>query len=239
MLGISKVSRRSFLFGCFTTGVCQAATPLIDINRQVKPFVERKNKTQIIDFGTNNYFVEKNKFYFDPEPEVSRYISKENRSEKTTKYVPSKNFRIRLVNQNTSETTNFSVKSSFLYDYFDYEKLDYFLRDWREDEQVTMDRAAINNFLKICEGLLGSGNELEVIITSGYRTRKTNEKLRMNSSRVAKNSMHLLGRAIDFKITNRSMRDLEKVAVKLTPGGLGVYSGFIHIDTGPYRRWRA
>ena len=66
----------------------------------------------------------------------------------------------------------------------------------------------------------------------GYRTQKTNEKLRQNSSRVAKNSMHLIGRAIDFKVRNRSIQNLEGVAKKLTPGGLGVYSGFIHIDTG-------
>jgi uncharacterized protein YcbK (DUF882 family) len=51
--------------------------------------------------------------------------------------------------------------------------------------------------------------------------------------------MHLWGRAIDFSVKNRSTADLEKVAEKLTPGGLGIYSGFVHIDTGPHRRWRA
>ncbi len=58
-------------------------------------------------------------------------------------------------------------------------------------------------------------------------------------SAVAKNSMHLIGRAIDFKVRNRSIQNLETIANNVTPGGLGVYSGFIHIDTGPYRRWRA
>ena len=101
-----------------------------------------------------------------------------------------------------------------------------------------MDRGVVRNFLKICEALLGSDRELEVDITSGYRTQKTNEKLRQNSSRVAKNSMHLFGRAIDFKVRGRSIENLEMVAEKLTPGGLGVYSGFIHIDTGPHRRWK-
>jgi len=56
---------------------------------------------------------------------------------------------------------------------------------------------------------------------------------------VAKNSMHLIEGPIDFKVRNRSIENLEMVAKRLTPGGLGVYSGFIHIDTGPYRRWRA
>ena len=93
--------------------------------------------------------------------------------------------------------------------------------------------------MNICESLLGSERNLEIDITSGYRTKKTNDKLRQNSSRVAKNSMHLIGRAIDFKVRNRSIENLEMVAKRLTPGGLGVYSGFIHIDTGPYRRRRA
>ena len=56
---------------------------------------------------------------------------------------------------------------------------------------------------------------------------------------MAKNSMHLIGRAIDFKVRKRSIKNLETIANNVTPGGLGVYSGFIHIDTGPYRRWRA
>ena len=51
--------------------------------------------------------------------------------------------------------------------------------------------------------------------------------------------MHLIGRAIDFKVRSRSINNLELVAEKLTPGGLGIYPGFIHIDTGPYRRWKA
>ena len=120
-----------------------------------------------------------------------------------------------------------------------YDVLDYFFRDWRENETIKMDRGVIKNFLKICESLLGSERELEVDVTSGYRTTKTNEKLRRNNSKVAKNSMHLVGRAIDFKVRNRSIEKLEMVAKKLTPGGLGIYSGFIHIDTGPYRRWKA
>ena len=102
-----------------------------------------------------------------------------------------------------------------------------------------MDRGVVNNFLKICENLVGTEKTLNVIITSGYRTLKTNEYLRKNSSKVAKNSMHLVGRAIDFRIRNRSISTLEKAAEKLTPGGLGIYSSFIHIDTGPYRRWKA
>ena len=121
----------------------------------------------------------------------------------------------------------------------DLDMLDYFFRDWRENKTIKMDRGVIKNFLKVCESLLGSDRELQVDITSGFRTKKTNEKLRRNSYNVAKNSMHLVGRAIDFRIRDRSISNLEEAAEKLTPGGLGIYSAFIHIDTGPYRRWKA
>ena len=120
-----------------------------------------------------------------------------------------------------------------------YDMLDYFFRDWRENITIEMDRGVVTNFLKVCESLLGSDRELQVDITSGFRTKKTNEKLRRNSYNVAKNSMHLVGRAIDFRIRNRSISNLEETAEKLTPGGLGIYSAFIHIDTGPFRRWKA
>ena len=140
---------------------------------------------------------------------------------------------------NTSETYSYRIKAAFFGNELNYDVLDYFFRDWRENKTIKMDRGVIKNFLKICETLLGSDGELEVDITSGYRTKKTNEILRQNSSKVAKNSMHLVGRAVDFKVRHRSIQNLEEVAKKITPGGLGVYSGFIHIDTGPYRRWRS
>ena len=152
---------------------------------------------------------------------------------------PQRSFSLNLRNTNTSETYAYKIKASFLNNELNYDMLDYFFRDWRENKIIKMDRGVIKNFLKVCEALLGSDRELQVDITSGYRTKKTNEKLRRNSYNVAKNSMHLVGRAIDFRIRNRSISNLEKVAEKLTPGGLGIYSGFIHIDTGPYRRWKS
>ena len=177
--------------------------------------------------------------YFDPEPEISLKTDKLLNYQENSFYRPRKRFSLNLRNVNTSETYSYRIKTAFFDSELNYDVLDYFFRDWRENKTIRMDRGVIKNFLNICESLLGSDRDLVVDITSGYRTKKTNEILRQNSSRVAKNSMHLIGRAIDFKVRNRSIQNLEGVAKKLTPGGLGVYSGFIHIDTGPYRRWRA
>ena len=69
------------------------------------------------------------------------------------------------------------------------------------------------------------------------RTKKTNEKLRVRSKNVAKNSLHIEGKAIDFAIREVSQKKLRSAAKDICSGGLGFYPGFIHIDSGPVRRW--
>ena len=234
-----NLSRRAFAIGMLTAGVCEAATPIIDLKARKSPLINVGANPNFLKNSSSKSFGDLDSLYFDPEPELSLKTDKFVNYQKNSFYKPRQRFSLNLRNVNTSETYSYRIKASFFDSEFNYDMLDYFFRDWRENKTIKMDRGVIKNFLNICESLLGSDRELVVDITSGYRTKKTNEILRQNSSRVAKNSMHLIGRAIDFKVRNRSIQNLEAVAKKLTPGGLGVYSGFIHIDTGPYRRWRA
>ncbi len=76
-------------------------------------------------------------------------------------------------------------------------------------------------------------------IFSGYRSPKTNNRLRKNSSGVAKNSFHMYGQALDMHIDNYSTRNLCNVAKSLRAGGVGYYpkSQFVHVDTGSVRSW--
>ena len=239
MMTKENLSRRTFAIGMLTAGLCEAATPIIDLQASKSPLINVGSNPNFLKNSSSNSFGDLDSLYFDPEPELSAKTDKFLNYKENSFYRPRKRFSLNLRNVNTSETYSYRIKSAFFDSELNYDVLDYFFRDWRENKTIRMDRGVIKNFLNICESLLGSGRELEVDITSGYRTKKTNEILRQNNSRVAKNSMHLIGRAIDFKVRNRSIQNLEKVAKKLTPGGLGVYSGFIHIDTGPYRRWRA
>ena len=234
-----NLSRRSFAIGMLTAGVCEAATPIIDLKARKSPLINVGANPNFLKNSSRTNFGDLDSLYFDPEPELNVTTDKFINYKENSFYRPRKRFSLNLRNVNTSETYSYRIKAAFFGNELNYDVLDYFFRDWRENKTIKMDRGVIKNFLKICETLLGSDGELEVDITSGYRTKKTNEILRQNSSRVAKNSMHLIGRAIDFKVRNRSIQNLEDVAKKITPGGLGVYSGFIHIDTGPYRRWRA
>ena len=95
----------------------------------------------------------------------------------------------------------------------------------------------LKNLFSICERVLGQNGSINVQITSGYRTKKTNEKLRVRSKNVAKNSLHIEGKAIDFAIREVSQKKLRSAAKDICSGGLGLYPGFIHIDSGPVRRW--
>ena len=239
MMTRENLSRRTFAIGMLTAGVCEAATPIINLQASKSPLIDVSSNPNFLKNSSSKSFGDLDSLYFDPEPELSIKTDKFMNYKENSFYKPRKRFSLNLRNVNTSETYSYRIKAAFFDSELNYDVLDYFFRDWRENKTIRMDRGVIKNFLKICESLLGSDRELEVDITSGYRTKKTNEILRQNSSRVAKNSMHLIGRAIDFKVRNRSIQNLEGVAKKLTPGGLGVYSGFIHIDTGPYRRWNA
>ena len=63
--------------------------------------------------------------------------------------------------------------------------------------------------------------------------------LRDRSSGVARNSQHLLGKAIDVRLTDVPISALRSVAYELKRGGIGYYeaSEFVHLDTGRFRTW--
>ena len=227
------------MLGLAIAGASEAATPLINLDQKQPSLINLSKSKGFFDDVHNSSLFNERGLYFDPEPELTGYENKIFSIEHNLSYKPKRDFDLILVNANTSEKTIQRIRKNSFDHGINYKKFDHFLRDWRENKTIEMDRGVVTNFLKVCESLLGFDREIEVDITSGYRTAKTNEKLRRNSSKVAKNSMHLVGRAIDFRIKNRSISNLEQAAEKLTPGGLGVYSGFIHIDTGPYRRWKA
>ena len=74
----------------------------------------------------------------------------------------------------------------------------------------------------------------EFVVFSGYRTPETNAAVCG-----AGNSQHLRGRALDVCAASRGVADLAAAALALGRGGVGVYArqGFIHLDSGPVRRW--
>lgn len=114
--------------------------------------------------------------------------------------------------------------------------INYLLRDFRAKETITIDTTLLDALHKL-HSVLGSKKDFHVI--SGYRSPATNAKLMRQGRNVAKKSFHMKGQAIDVYLPDVPLKRLHRAAIDLNIGGVGYYrkSGFIHIDTGPVRRW--
>ncbi len=112
------------------------------------------------------------------------------------------------------------------------------LRDVRANVMTTMDPTVLD----ILRGIIGFYQAWQwphpVVLTSGFRTVKTNNAL--SAEGAAKNSMHLYGKAADLFIPGIPARDVGALAAHLRQGGVGFYPdrGFTHLDTGRLRIWR-
>jgi hypothetical protein len=65
--------------------------------------------------------------------------------------------------------------------------------------------------------------------------------LRRRSAGVAKNSLHMQGKAMDFFLPDVPLARLREVGLRMQIGGVGFYptsgSPFVHMDTGSVRHW--
>ena len=85
---------------------------------------------------------------------------------------------------------------------------------------------------------LGTDQPFQVI--SGYRCATTNSTLRnTRGGGVARQSLHVEGKAIDVRLPGVPLSDLRDAAKSLQSGGVGFYprDRFVHIDTGRVRYW--
>jgi len=110
------------------------------------------------------------------------------------------------------------------------------LRDWRTDQMVDIDPKLLD-IVYLVQSRLDSQAPIEVVC--GYRSPQTNTMLRRRSRAVAKNSLHMHGKAIDISFAGRELANVRRIAETMGAGGVGYYpgSGFIHIDSGPVRHW--
>jgi uncharacterized protein YcbK (DUF882 family) len=114
--------------------------------------------------------------------------------------------------------------------------INWLLRDFRTDETHPMDPALLD-LLTDLHAHLETREPFHVI--SGYRSPQTNAMLARVSDGVAQASFHLQGRAIDIRVPGRRLKHVRDAALSLRSGGVGYYpqSDFVHVDTGPIRRW--
>jgi hypothetical protein len=79
-----------------------------------------------------------------------------------------------------------------------------------------------------------------VEIVSGFRSPKYNLMLRKKGHQVARESQHMQGTAVDFRIRGVETETLREFVRSLRLGGVGYYphTRFIHADTGKVRYWQ-
>jgi uncharacterized protein YcbK (DUF882 family) len=115
--------------------------------------------------------------------------------------------------------------------------INYILRDYRTGEIIDIDRSLLDLLFAISVKTRSPSATFEVI--SGYRSPATNAMLREKSRGVASKSLHMVGKAIDIRLSGYNIRRLRETAVKLKAGGVGFYpkSHFVHVDVGRVRYW--
>jgi uncharacterized protein YcbK (DUF882 family) len=115
-------------------------------------------------------------------------------------------------------------------------KINYILRDHRTEEIKPMDAGLLNLLHSISTTF---DQPIRFHIISGYRSPETNGELREKSRGVAKNSLHMKGKAADIRIPGYDTRWLRDICMNLKSGGVGYYrkSDFVHVDTGLVRYW--
>ena len=146
--------------------------------------------------------------------------------------------RLALVNQNTGERYDACFFANGRYRADGLAELNHAMRDWRTGATRTMDPKLLDLLVNVRDHLdVAAHKPLKLV--SGYRSPNTNGKMHLRSHGVASKSQHMLGKATDIAIPGVPLARLRDAAVALRGGGVGYYphDGFVHVDTGPLRRW--
>jgi len=143
-----------------------------------------------------------------------------------------------LYHAHTQESITVTFRRSGTYDRGALDKLNWFLRDWRKDEQTTMDPRLFDIVWATWREV---GSTAPIRVVSAYRSPSTNAMLRRRSSAVAKQSQHMAGKAMDMHMPDVSMAKVREIGMRLQNGGVGYYptagTPFVHLDVGSVRSW--
>ncbi len=114
--------------------------------------------------------------------------------------------------------------------------INHILRDFRTGEVKEIDRDLLDLLFALQDKL---ENTRPFSIISGYRSAETNALLRVISKGVAKDSLHIYGKAIDISLPGCDLKTVQRAAIDLQRGGVGYYpvSDFVHVDVGRIRYW--
>jgi uncharacterized protein YcbK (DUF882 family) len=150
---------------------------------------------------------------------------------------PCEERRLHLYSTNTGETFNrvYWADGDYIPEALD--EVNYLLRDYRANLIKEIDP----NLLDL---LFNLNHKLECDspyhVISGYRSPKTNAALRKRNRKVARNSLHMAGMAVDLRVPDMHVKNICNAALEMRGGGVGYYArrGFVHLDVGDVRTWQ-
>jgi uncharacterized protein YcbK (DUF882 family) len=139
----------------------------------------------------------------------------------------------------TKESISVTYKRNGSYDKKGLKKLNWFFRDWRRNASTRMDPAVFDLIWELKTEL---GAKKPIYVVSGFRSARTNKKLRRMGRKVARRSQHIRGKAIDLYFPGVRLSKLRNAALVRERGGVGYYPrsgshGFVHVDTASVRHW--
>jgi len=138
----------------------------------------------------------------------------------------------------TKETLTVTYKRDGKYVPGALKKINWIMRDWRQNEETTMDPKTIDLLWEMHTELR---SKKPIHIICGFRSEKTNNMLRRTVGGQAKRSYHIRGQAVDATFPDVSLKQMRYSALVREMGGVGYYpsSGipFVHVDSGPVRAW--
>ena len=143
-----------------------------------------------------------------------------------------------FVNNHTNESASFTYRANGYYDEAVLEKLNWFMRDWRLNEQIKMDPRLFDILWEVYRQ---SSSSQPIDVLSAYRSPQTNAMLRRRSRQVAEHSQHMQGKAIDAHFIDVGPGAIRDVAMRMQEGGVGFYpigsTPWVHVDSGTVRYW--
>ncbi|MDO5370225.1 DUF882 domain-containing protein [Paracoccus sp. (in: a-proteobacteria)] len=144
--------------------------------------------------------------------------------------------RVRMYSGRTGESIDTVYWADGRYIRDALNEINIFMRDWRTGQVIGIDPRMVD--IAAASARLMQTNEPYMML-SGYRSPKTNAMLRSRSGGVARNSLHMTGKAADLRLKSRSVNQMYKAAAACRAGGVGKYSSsnFVHMDCGPLRTW--
>lgn len=143
-----------------------------------------------------------------------------------------------FLHMHSKESLTVTFSSGGRYNQQALDQLNWLLRDWRTDQPTKMDPRLFDLLYEVYRQ---TGSREPIRVVSAYRSPQTNSMLRRRSRAVAEHSQHMLGKAMDFYLTDVPAETIRAVAMKMQDGGVGYYpnshSQFIHLDVGGVRAW--